>query len=298
MQLAKKVTDGANFSIVLPSDCNAACEFCVWKLSASVSPMYVQQLVWHLQQLGDTVTQISITGGEPTMSPLFFDVIDALRENFRGKVVLTTNGTSIFGKFHHIKGVVNHVNLSRHAVDEVENQNIFKSSQVPTSEGIRRLSENLNFHGIDLTLNRVISPDYDDFEDFSEFVDFAKRVGASSVVFRKNYKSGSLEPVPFQADFKNNAKVKKCPVCETHSYLFRGLPVHFKMAVEEPSDELDYIYEFVYHPDGRLCEDWAGKKEVEYIYQTAQANRSSIEPARAVKYGDSCAAIRPGGARC
>ena len=57
---------------------------------------------------------------------------------------------------------------------------------------------------------------------------------------------------------------RSCPVCVTNSYLYRGVPVHFKMSLEEPSAVLPYIYEFVYHPDAKLTEDWAGKKEIEF----------------------------------
>jgi len=261
--LMKESAPTANFSIILPGPCNAACSFCFWKRSNAESPMFVQTLVWYLQALKGKVTQISVTGGEPTISPVFDEVMNALRQFTDIKIVLTTNGANLLEKINVINGVVKHVNISRHAVNDDSNQFIFGTKSVPAKPQLADLCEVLNSCNIDVTLNKVISHDYNDHVEFDEFVRFIKEVGASALALRKDYSVNSLDSVPLEAKLGRTGTVKSCPVCSTNSYLYRGVPVHFKMSLEEPSEVLPYIYEYVYHPNSLLSEDWAGKKPIE-----------------------------------
>lgn len=285
-ELTKISGETANFSVILPGSCNAKCGFCFWKRSTAESPMFAQQLAWFLAALGPKVTQISLTGGEPTLSPVFDDVITALRQRRETKIVLTTNGAALKEKLPLISGVVQHLNLSRHAIDDAENRSIFGTDTVPTKAEIAELCDMANTLNIDVMLNKIVPHDYADMDEFTAFVEFAKSVGASSVAFRKDYSVNSLDATPLEKHLGRAGITRSCPVCATNSYLFHGMPVHFKMSLEEPSEVLPYIYEFIYHPDGKLTEDWKGEKQIEFV-QVAPRTIRRPDPTPQVHYVSS-----------
>lgn len=265
--LTKDSGETANFSIILPGSCNASCGFCFWKRSAAESPMFAQHLAWYLTALGPKVTQISLTGGEPTLSPVFDDVISVLRTYAQErKVVLTTNGANLKEKLPTIAGVVQFLNISRHEVGDRENREVFGTDTVPSAHELEELCGAANSLGIEATINKVVPHDYSDMAEFKSFVTFVKNVGASALALRKDYAANSLGNTPLERELGVAAVERSCPVCVTNSYLFRGLPIHFKMSLEEPSDVLPFIYEFIYHPDGRLSEDWKGEKPVKFVH--------------------------------
>ena len=261
----KEVGKDANFSVILPGGCNAKCEFCFWEQSQSVSPFYIEQLIWHLAELSKEglIHQVSITGGETTLSPMFDDVLRVLKE-FGHKVVLATNATRLLEKIPSMAGCVNHINISRHSIDDDRNSEIFGCTGIPKRSLIEEICEVANDYGIDVTLNRVIPPDYSDELDFEGFVGFARQVGASGITMRVDYNHGVMSKTPLEENLGMIGERKRCPVCETRSYLRRGIKVNVKNSLLEPSEKVRYIHEFIYHPDGRLTEDWAGEKEIEY----------------------------------
>ena len=121
----------------------------------------------------------------------------------------------------------------------------------------------LNELNIDVTINKVIPHNYNDLVEFETYIKFIKDIGASALALRKDYSVNSLTNVPLEANLGRVGIKRDCPVCATNSYLYKGIPVHFKMSLEEPSAVLPYIYEFIYHPNGLLSEDWSGKKPIE-----------------------------------
>jgi pyruvate-formate lyase-activating enzyme len=265
-ELTKMSTGIANFSVIMPGACNAACGFCFWKRSSAENPMFAQHLAWYLTVLDTKVTQISLTGGEPTLSPFFDDVLQALRNYAPNKkVVMTTNGVGLKEKLSSIAGVVRYLNISRHAVGDKENCAIFRTGTVPSAHELEGLCDTANGLGIEVTINKVLPHDYSDMAEFRSFVTFAKQVGASALALRKDYAIDSLDKTPLENSLGVAAVERSCPVCVTNSYLFRGLPIHFKMSLEEPSNTLPYIYEFIYHPNGALTEDWAGEKPIKIV---------------------------------
>ena len=93
-----------------------------------------------LDGLPDCFDQLSLTGGEPTLSPYFLEVLDVVRSrrNKYKKVVLTTNGQKILDFKKEIKQTVDHINLSRHHWTEKKNAEVFKTKNVP---GFKKLKE-------------------------------------------------------------------------------------------------------------------------------------------------------------
>ncbi len=260
-KLLKDYAEGANFSIVLPGVCNAKCFFCFWERSQAESPMFLTQLNWYLDFLKGKITQVSITGGEPTLSPMFGGVMGALLG--RGlKVVLTSNGCDLRGKLPVMEGVVNHINISRHKLSYEDNIELFGTDTIPSDEELEGICEIANGMNIDVTINKVVREDCNNYEDLFDMISFVKKIGASALAIRKDYSTNSLGPIPLESTLGYSGKSRSCPVCVTNSYIVSGVPVHFKYSLQEPSESLGYIYEFVYHPEGTLTEDWKGEKKI------------------------------------
>lgn len=79
-------------SIMLTNLCNLSCKHCcVDDISWNEGNVYyVIDEVVKINPL-----EIMITGGEPMVSPIFFDVLKYLRSKYQGKICLSTNGTLI-----------------------------------------------------------------------------------------------------------------------------------------------------------------------------------------------------------
>ncbi len=249
------MTHEPNFSIVLPGGCNMNCNFCSWERSENESGDFLADLRLTLDDLGDKVTQISITGGEPTISPMFTGLINMLRDYSDKKIVLTTNGSNLLPFIDNISGIVNHINVSRH------NPN----PQEPWIDNrhLRYICYGANTYMIDVTLNCVINSATREGY-IRDMIDAAKHVGASSVCFRKDYKDGTLDKTPAEIKIADDRTytVDSCPVCVSNCYLIDGMFVYFKASISEPGNHVDYNYEYIFHPDGKLYHDWAAKKPI------------------------------------
>lgn len=179
-----KTASSPNLSIIVPGGCNGNCSFCFWKRDPDEVKdvnAYGHMLNKILGGLPGQLTQISITGGEPTISPFFetvLKVIAAHREQFT-KVVLTTNGsvpaksaTSDYlkGLVYQLKDIVDYVNVSIHhynifynssifdglwpAINKDENEKLFVRPSVGT---IMFLNKLLNKAGISSNANCVLT---------------------------------------------------------------------------------------------------------------------------------------------
>lgn len=271
----KRIMKGANFSVVLPGECNASCRFCFWRRWGDESEHFVQSLLGHLDLLGDAVTQVSITGGEPMLSPWLKIVLRVLADRDL-KVVLTTNGYNLDKtELKNMSGVVNHINISRHAVKDQENQQIFGTSLVPNQIELALICELANRTGIDVTLNRVVHQKYCDWQNFMGYVRWARLTGASAICLRSNYAQASLDSIPIEDHLGKPIGQRGCPVCITTSYICLGMPVHVKRSLPETyQPDSDHIHEIIMHPDGRLYEDWEAKHPIIDI----QTNRTPYQP--------------------
>lgn len=251
-----------NFSIVLPGPCNANCPFCFWKETSS-SPAYLDGLIAVLNALPPTMTEVSLTGGEPLMSPHFEEVLSVCATRFK-KVVITTNGTHLLEMESFISSVPNahiYINISRHHHQDDRNKMIFNSSFVPSAEEIGDAIALLSMSGgIPVRANCVLCDQFNGASDVHEYLKWCRATGFNSVSFRKQH--GTLNQ-PKEYDWFREYRaidVSHCPVCETITTLVGGIPVLWKSSVAEPSETMEEIYELVLHPNCNLTLDWQGMK--------------------------------------
>jgi MoaA/NifB/PqqE/SkfB family radical SAM enzyme len=269
------VTPNPNLSIILPGGCNANCQFCFWKESSKTCQDYPARLAEVLDSLPSEFQQISITGGEPTISPAWSGVIKVLGERLARwpKKVLNTNGVLAVHpeKYYEVvkrmqEGGINHINWSRHACSEAENKKIFNSNRVPNKIMMTSAIDDLAAEGIDVTINTVMGRGIKNRVDLANYIKFAHDVGANAVCLRKEvYEGSDLEYHELEELFADYKEVHStsCPVCRSRTILFRGCPVTFKAGLMETAK--DGIYELILHPDGKLTIDWAAKKVVDDV---------------------------------
>jgi len=255
-----------NFTIVLPGSCQAKCNFCFWKRETDEGA-FIKSLKRVLKKLPSNFTQISLSGGEPTLSPVFEEALTLIQKfKKKGKftkVVLTTNGINL--KAHDLTGI-DHVNISRHHHNDDVNSEVFKTKNVPKFEELIHINEYLNRFGIDVNYNVVLTKE-NDLVEVGAFVEFAKKTGASSLTFRNQYGDYGLSKVE-QVVIKfwkcKPFTVSTCPVCLTNTYLIKGMKVKFHSSDYEPTESKSFdereVYELILHPTGDLTRDWEAKK--------------------------------------
>ena len=278
-----------NFTAILPGKCQARCRFCLEPEgppppSAEAWLESFESLV--TRELPPTFRTISISGGEPTLSPVFepmLRILAALRQSRRiARVVLTTNG-NVKGlrKYADLIGAaVTNVNLSRHAADDLANARVFKTYNVADADQLRDIIAQLAQRGVPTNLNCVYSPDHafgrqisalsreDLRADAEGYITFARTVGATSVVFRHDHRIWEPEVMTaLEAAFADVAEVHRsqCESCRVVGKIIRGMPVNFKKSAHETVDlhMQTELYELILHSDGTLYRDWSRRHPIQ-----------------------------------
>ena len=252
-----------NFTIVTSGGCNSFCNFCTDPFKRKASDDYMKNLEDVLfNRLPDHFRQVSISGGEPTLSPDLGRILGLIKLSNRfDKVVLTTNGSKLEEKLSQVIAGVDHVNVSRHAIGYEANTQIFGTLEIINDVALSRVSGRLNKAGIDVNLNHVYT-DADNLtvEYVFKFVEYAKKVGASSVSFRYDQNNNQMKQTYLEKLFEDWEILSEgsCSVCRNHTVLLNGLPVVFKASYAEPSVAISDVYELIYHITGKLTTDWEG----------------------------------------
>lgn len=283
-----------NFTLVLPGPCQAACDFCNWKQDDKIGRFMTNLeniFISEPRILPSKFRQVSISGGEPTMSPVFGEVLEILNNAKRlgriDKVVLTTNGFHLLNCIPGMVGTVDHVNISRHHHDDKINASTFNTlvTKLPDETDLKEIIKTLNKKGIDVNFNCVMNPRNDDFNLFElqSFIGFAKNVGATSIAFRNqydNYKASEL-----QEEVEENylaTTEQSCPVCITKTFTISGMKIKFHHSSNEPTEselfDKDETYELILHGNGKLTRDWEGVKEVSTEPQVQYFQAGTIPP--------------------
>lgn len=278
-----------NFSIIAPTDCQADCKFCSWRETLKYRNYLVKrpnelEYYYHLEKTLDNLPpefkSISITGAEPTRSLTFLEhLLKLVNKKKFPKVVLTTNGGSSdsYQRLFSMPEInkINHINLSRHSISDLENKHIFgvsiHSHKILDTVEVKDFCYLANRLGIDVTLQSVITDFPSDPYDVHQFIKFAKDVGASGITFRKQY-DNTLNPTPIEKQLRHyKYQESSCPVCVTRRQIIDGMTINWKASIAEPTEVLvdnknnPYVYELIVQQDGTLTLDWRGDMPVEVV---------------------------------
>lgn len=239
--------DNPNFTVIMPGGCNSTCSFCTDPYNGKASNDYLANLMAILadtDKLPEHFTQVSISGGEPTLSPLLGAVMMALKLSNRfTKIVFTTNGAKLKTALPVLKETIDHINISRHAIGYDANSKIFGTKKIVTDEELPVLTQELRQAGIDVNFNHVYTKEEDreiTKQYVLDYVAYAKKMGATSVSFRYDQNENSLKQTRLESLFADYKIVKKggCPVCRNHTILIDSFPVVFKASYAEPSNTI------------------------------------------------------------
>lgn len=262
-----------NFSIITPGGCSSSCGFCTNPYNEKWSKDYIKNLTTLIfnSNLSKVFNQVSVTGGEPTQSPVFRDIMQLLYTDsmmylprFK-KRVLTTNGWKLGEYLEQCAEAFHHVNISRHGIGDDENIKVFGGKNIATDEEIKRYCNFLGKKGVDVNLNHVYTADGRlDMQYLYEYITYAKSLNATKITFRFDQNTNQMTPSYLEQMVVDGGysiiEEGGCPVCREACYLINGVYVTFKNSCAEPTKQLDgELYELVYHPDGKLYKDW-GKK--------------------------------------
>lgn len=257
-----------NLSIIVPGPCNGKCNFCFWKESKDIHSHYIKKLKSILNSIPEDFYQISLTGGEPTLSKYLVDILKAIDRNKYTKVVLTSNGTNLsnfLDQFNSdvgpISDYVDHINISRHHYSDKINNEIFKTKTID-GENLFYLVERIQSFGIDVTFNCVLTDNLKSKDDILNYINCAKRLNADYISFRKPH--GNLEPSEQELLFSDYEIIgeSSCPVCRSKFQRIEDMNIAWKASSEEPSKELGEMYELIIHPNCKVTLDWEGKIEM------------------------------------
>lgn len=272
-----------NFSIVVPTGCNAKCNFCFWTKSEKCLPKreYLRRLQTVLQDLPCDFTQCSITGGEPTTCDFLRDILVLVRLRF-DKVVLSTNG---FKVEPWVFDYIDHLNISRHHHDDLKNEQIFGTSTVPNWLGIQDICNRANNVGVDVTINTVVHEDFHKKSFLHNMLDFVRSVEANAICFRKEH--GNLDPLPIEKELPKIVYEHGCGVCLVKERYIRGIKTTWRYSVLEPSQDLGAVYELVMQPDGVVTRDWEATQP-EFWFADTRYQPYPVEPTEDVDYDEGC----------
>lgn len=293
-----------NFSIITPGGCSSSCDFCTNPFNEKWSKDYIKNLTTLIfnNSLNRTFNQVSVTGGEPTQSPLFKEILQLLytdkivyQPQFE-KRVLTTNGWKLGNFLEECSEVFHHINISRHGIGDESNFKVFGGNNIATDADISYYCNYFGKKGIDLNLNHVYAISNGlDMQYLFEYIKYAKSLNATKVTFRYDQNTNQMTPSYLeQMVIEDGYEVVEeggCPVCREACYLINGMYVTFKNSCAEPTKQLGgELYELIYHPDGYLYKDWDKK----YPYKQEQPTVSK-SPIKVVYKGYSSGGCGSGG---
>jgi hypothetical protein len=263
----KYATDtGLHASVILPGACNAKCAFCYDTSKLENIGDYKAKLRATIATVPNDARKMAITGMEPTMSPYIFDALELVGDCKRAKrfdfVFLNSNGFRLGECANQInQSGVDAVNISRHAVGDGENAEIFKSASVPNAGKLERIISGL---WAPVNINTVIphTATEGEFEKRTVgMIDFAKGVGARSLTLR--FQADNLlrkDELPAFLKKHETLQFGSNPGCRFYLKNINDFNVVAKYVTVEPTDYSNWNYGFIIQRDLRITRDWAGNR--------------------------------------
>lgn len=307
----RRVYRNFNLSIFVDDYCNADCKFCVAQLRYAQRGMmykkphisdgdaYLARLDEVLRTIRPLDPSVSITGGEPTLSPLLPDILRMVDAYGFRKRTITTNGSGLLREGRDGNTVLddllrygwNHLNISRASHNDMRNREIMRfssDSEYCTMEDIRDI--------LSLTKGTPLAPrmsclllrdGVDSVDAIKKYVDFYASLGADNFIFR--------ELMDYDRTAVNREKIEYCDANKVRLndiwgdfekfpefvpylnilgyyyyveiYKYRGMTIASESAdlnqqYAEKGRHPDVTYEMIFHNNGNLCGGWLHTEEV------------------------------------
>ena len=281
------LSDYPYLDIVLTDRCNSRCKFCIGDLLHKKldcdAEIFKSQTEYAVNELG--VKETLILGGEPTISPVLFDMIDVCKNLPLNKICMTTNGKKLrdqnFTKRVMSSGIT-HLNVSFMSAD-VEMQNFVHGSRNNISlDELGKIYKIADENGVHLRINNnVYKGNNDCVESLLEFYNRVKGI-CHSVKFSPLLKTDAYSVIPEINDFNKNYML--CP--EAYESLFNGVLETFEG--EYPIVKNFAVFGFVeyraalaeipiifnYNHRGRMMQNATEKRQINNIKLLPNGNLS------------------------
>lgn len=305
----RKVYNNCNLSIFVDDYCNADCKFCVAQLryeniaKAYEKPKieddeeYYRRLDEILKYIEPLNVSVSITGGEPTISPRFIKILELIDKHNLRKRTITTNGSALLNKEngktlldHLIDNKFDHLNISKTHYDEKINRKIMRyRNGYCSNEDLRKiipyaLSKGLRPRLSCLLLKEGIS----NIENMIQYIKYYEDIGIDNIIFRElmDYDEKTMCNKE-KMDYNIRNKIKLNDVWQevdknsnfvpyqnllgyyyyVEMYKYNDVIVcsesaDLKIQTDEKNKNNDIVYELVFHPNGNLNGSWVDNEDI------------------------------------
>lgn len=306
----KKVYGNVNFNIFIDDYCNADCKFCVAQLRyehkhAMYKKAHIENIDMYLKRLDEVLKivrplnpSVSITGGEPTLSPILTEVMKLVDSyNFR-KRTITTNGSGLLRTQDNdtilnnlIKYKWNHLNISRASYDDELNRKIMRYDSEKEYCSMEMLKDVLSVANQSELKHRIscllLRESVNSVSEIKKYVDFYSQLGANNFIFRElmDYDKSAVNVEKIK--YCNENKIRLYDIwndfdnypefipylnilgyyyyVEIYKYLGNTVAsesADLNMQNREFANNSDVVYEMVFHNNGNLCGSWIDNENV------------------------------------
>lgn len=262
--------------------CNASCRFCVeqgCKIDEDAN-LFLDSVDMMLEELrrNETLYSVSATGGEPLMFKKFHELTNILRDYPIEFLTMNTNGLLVPQYREDIDGLFDFINISRHAISEDENNEIFRRKMLTIDE-LKQIKESLT--DTKLRIQCVMS-NVKTIDDMNKFLDAFKF--ADDISFRRLMTLPDEYGVSYDRDEDsydkildyayNNFDFKEQTIQDYYVYEiwnngYTDITFSYSnmdMLRKEENKESENIFrEFIIHPDGMVAGSW--KKDHKILYK-------------------------------
>lgn len=181
--------------------CNANCNFCVEQNSPCKNhecdvDTYIKQVGRMLSEMdkNDILYSVSVTGGEPLLYKGFERLCDVLYSYSIPFLTLNTNASFLEQNLNLVDGLFHVVDISRHAIVDIENNEVFGSQMISLND-LKRIKDKLNC--TDMRIQCVMDK-VNSVEKMLKFIDAFSF--ADDISFRKLMKLGDEYGVSYEND--------------------------------------------------------------------------------------------------
>lgn len=306
----KQVYKNVNFSIFIDDYCNADCKFCVAQLryqhkNELYQKEHIKDVDKYLARLEEVLKivrplnpSISITGGEPTLSPILTDVLKMIDKLGFRKRTITTNGSGLLNIQDNdtilnnlIKYKWDHLNISRASYNDKLNKGIMRYNIEKEYCSMEMLKEILSVCNSSDLHHRIscllLKESVNSVNEIKKFIDFYASLGANNFIFRElmDYDKTAINTEKMRYCDENKIKLydiwhqfKNYPEFIPYMnilgyyyyveiYKYREITVASESADlniqnREKAKNPDVVYEMVFHNNGNLCGSWIDKEDI------------------------------------
>ena len=313
--IKKKVYKNLNFSIFIDDYCNADCKFCVAQLryqhkNELYQKEHIKDLDKYMKRLDQVLKivrplnpSISITGGEPTLSPILSDVLQLIDSYGFRKRTITTNGSGLLNIQQNntilnnlIKYNWNHLNISRASYDDKLNKKIMRynaEKEYCTMEMMKEILSITNHSDLHHRIScLLLKESVNSGEEIRKFIEFYGNLGANNFIFRELMDYDKTAVNLEKMKYCNENKIKLNDIWHEFKtypefipylnilgyyyyveiYKYKGMTVASESADlniqnKEKLKNPDVVYEMIFHNNGNLCGSWIDSEEILSKYQ-------------------------------